>query len=187
MHFGFRAIASLVLGTLLTTVMATGSAGVVAQDATPEATPVVETVAARPAHIHAGSCPEVGDVVAPLTDLTSATGGAGAVFPGQAGEWDAVAAEYSFTTVPLTIDEILTGDYAINVHESAENIETYIACGDLDGTTDANGTLAIGLHEVNNSGYTGIAVLSPSNEAGSTDVSTFIAYGLSDDMPDDAV
>ncbi len=41
-----------------------------AQDATPEA---ADLLAPRPAHIHTGTCDEVGEVVAPLTDLTGGT------------------------------------------------------------------------------------------------------------------
>ena len=46
---------------------------------------------------------------------------------------------------------------AINVHESAENIGNYIACGDITGTSEAMGTPASGgqqievtLRELNN-------------------------------------
>ncbi len=174
MGFGRRAIRSMGLGFLVTALMATGGASIMAQDATPAATPadaVVEVAEPRPAHIHAGSCPEVGDVVGPLNDLTTATGDAAATDTGSG----AIPAEYSFTTVPLTLEAILGGEHAINVHESAENIQNYIACGDLAGSLDANGSLVVGLGELNDSGYTGIAVLSPSLTEGSTDVSVFIA------------
>jgi hypothetical protein len=39
----------------------------------------------------------------------------------------------SETTVDLTIDELLGSQYAINAHESAENITEYVACGDITG------------------------------------------------------
>jgi hypothetical protein len=83
--------------------------------------------------------------------------------------------------VPLPLDAILAAEHAVNVHESAENIQNYIACGDIAGAVDANGTLAIGLREVNGSGFTGIAVLSPNpNDPATTDVSVFIASNLSE-------
>lgn len=65
----------------------------------------------RPAHIHAGSCDELGDVVYPLED---------------AGE------SPSTSTVDATLEELVDGDFAINVHESAEALENYIACGSID-------------------------------------------------------
>jgi len=98
------------------------------------------------------------------------------------GTGPAIPAEYSFTTVPLALDAILGAEHAINVHESAENIGNYIACGDLSGgTVDANGSLVVGLQELNGSGFTGIAVLSPNpTDPATTDVSVFIASNLSE-------
>jgi hypothetical protein len=142
---------------------------VTAQEATPAATPVAEVAIARPAHIHAGDCVELGEIVAPLTDLIAPVG-AGA---GQADE--AAQAESSFTTVPMTLDAMLAADHAINVHLSPDEIETYIACGELGGVTDVNGALIVGLREQSDSGYTGIAYLLPSADGVSTDVSVFIA------------
>jgi plastocyanin len=126
-------------------------------------------VAGRPAHIHSGDCVNLGDIVAPLTDLTKPAGQA----EGQVNR--AMAAESSFTNVPLTLDAILADDHAINVHLSADQIGTYIACGEIGGVRDANGALTIGLRELNNSGFTGIAFLAPAADGASTDVSVFIA------------
>ena len=140
--------------------------GTFAQDATPIAQPVAP---ARPAHIHSGNCVELGDVVVPLTDLTRPVGDG----VGQADR--ATSAESAFTTVPMTLDAILGADHAINVHLSAERIDTYIACGELGGIVDATGTLVVGLREASDSGYTGIAFLSPGADGTSTDVSVFIA------------
>ena len=137
-----------------------------AQDATPV---VEEASAARPVHIHSGSCAELGDVVAPLSDLTSPVGDG-------AGQADsAFQAESSFTNVPLTLDAILGADHAINAHLSTEEIGTYIACGDIGGALEANGAVVIGLAEDSDSGYTGIAYLAPGADGASTDVTVFIA------------
>ena len=141
-----------------------------AQDATPEA---AEAMAPRPAHIHVGNCDEVGEVVVPLTDLTGAAGGDRV---GQARR--AIAAENSFTSVPLTLDAILDADHVINVHLSADEIDTYIACGEIDGFLTPDGALIVGLRELNDSGFTGIAFLSPGADGASTDVSTFIAPNI---------
>jgi len=67
----------------------------------------------HPVHIHFGTCDNLGEVAAGLTDI-DATG-------------------LSETTVDLTIDELTGEEYAINAHESAENITTYVACGDITG------------------------------------------------------
>ena len=137
-----------------------------AQDATPVAQVAPPS---RPAHIHTGNCVELGDVVVPLTDLAPAVGES----VGQADE--VAAAEFAFTNVPMTFDAILGADHAINVHLSAEQIETYIACGELGGFIDAGGSLIVGLREESSSGYTGIAFLSPGADGASTNISVFIA------------
>ena len=141
-----------------------------AQDATPQA---VEATEPRPAHIHTGTCNEVGEVVAPLTDLTGATGGERV---GQGRR--AIPAESSFTSVPLTLDAILGDDHVVNVHLSAAEIETYIACGEIGGSVTPQGAVIIGLRELNDSGFTGIAYLAPGADGASTDVSAFVAPTL---------
>jgi plastocyanin len=137
-----------------------------ATTAAPTAAPAV---AGRPAHIHTGDCVNLGDIVAPLTDLSEPAGQE----EGQADR--AIAAESSFTNVPLTLDAMLAADHAVNVHLSADQIGTYIACGEIGGVRDANGALTIGLRELNDSGFTGIAFLAPAADGASTDVSVFIA------------
>jgi hypothetical protein len=139
--------------------------GALAQDATP----VAEAVVTRPVHIHSGSCEQLGDVVAPLTDLASASGA-------PVGQADLAAmGESSFTNVPLTLDAILGAEHSINAHLSAEEIGTYIACGELGGMLTPQGALIVGLRESSDSGYTGIAFLIPAADGASTDVSVFIA------------
>jgi hypothetical protein len=163
----YLAGAALALSALLGTAPTT-----LAQDATPvaaEATPAAEVAVPRPVHIHTGDCVELGEVVAPLNDLIVPVG-TGA---GQADE--ASLAESSFTIVPMTLDAILASDHAINVHLSAEQIDTYIACGEIGGVLDVNGALIVGLQESTDSGYTGIAFLGPNPDGVSTDVSVFIA------------
>src|ERR671920_1430648 len=149
--------------------VALGGPAAWAQDATPQA----ETMAPRPAHIHTGTCDEIGEVVAPLTDLTGATGGDRV---GQARR--AIPAESSFTSVPMTLDAILGEDHVVNGHLSAEGIGTYIACGEVGGMLTPEGAVIIGLRELNDSGFTGIAYLAPGADGASTDVSAFVAPTL---------
>jgi hypothetical protein len=67
----------------------------------------------HPVHIHFGTCDNLGEVASPLTDID--------------------ANGMSETTVDLTLDELTSEEYAINAHESAENIGNYVACGDITG------------------------------------------------------
>lgn len=64
----------------------------------------------QPAHIHSGSCAELGDVVHPLTNVEGGS---------------------SETEVAASLEDLQSGDFAINVHQSEADIGTYVACGDI--------------------------------------------------------
>ena len=64
--------------------------------------------AAQPAHIHAGECPVPGDVKYPLTNVVDGK---------------------SSTTIDAKLSDLLKGGFAINVHQSAQDIGKYVACG----------------------------------------------------------
>ena len=170
MRFG-KMIATAGGAAALATLVALSGPAAWAQDATPSARE--EVMPPRPAHIHSGTCKDIGEVVAPLTDLTGATGGDRV---GQSRR--AIPAESSFTNVPMTLDAILGADHVVNVHLSAEEIGTYIACGEVGGMLTPEGAVIIGLRELNNSGFTGIAYLAPGADGASTDVSVFVAPTL---------
>jgi uncharacterized cupredoxin-like copper-binding protein len=161
-----RIIVTVGSAAALLGMLALGNPAVWAQEATPAADGAAPP---RPVHIHSGNCAQLGDVVQPLNDLTEATGAR----VGQAGR--AVVTQSSYTEVPLSLDAMLTADHAINAHLSAEEIGTYIACGDIGGMLTDQGTLIVGLREDSNSGFTGIAFLSPLADGAATGVSVFIA------------
>lgn len=119
-------------------------------------TPVSEGGMAHPAHIHSGTCDELGDVVVPLADLMEPQGE-------RSGPASAGAISYSHNFVDLPLQEIIDGGHAINVHLSNDEIGDYIACGDIGGVVmegeEGQPELTIGLHALNDSGYVGIAWL----------------------------
>jgi hypothetical protein len=78
----------------------------------------------------------------------------------------------------LTLDAILEAPHVVNVHLSAEEIDTYIACGEIGGFLTPEGAVIIGLRELNRSGFTGIAYLAPGADGASTDVSAFVAQTI---------
>jgi hypothetical protein len=126
-------------------------------------TPVADTAAeAHPAHIHTGTCDTLGDVVVPLTDVMATDEAT------HEGPESAHAVKISETIVDMPLQEIIDGGHAINVHESAEAIDVYIACGDIGGavTTDDGGRteLIVGLGELNDSGHHGVAWLGADGE-----------------------
>ncbi len=112
----------------------------------------LEADAPHPAHIHSGTCDNLGDIVAPLSDVTELTAGESFGVP------TAVLVKESQTDVALPLGAILAAPHAINVHESAEAIQNYIACGDIGGRV-IDGDLVIGLRELSDSGHHGVAVL----------------------------
>jgi hypothetical protein len=129
-------------------------------------TPVADTGAeVHPAHIHSGTCDQLGDVVYPLADVAAPTGEE----MGAAGAHPVKVSEVNHVDVPL--QEILDGGHAINVHLSAEEIGTYIACGNIGGVVHEreNGEgmeITIALAELNDSGHFGIAWLGDDGEGG---------------------
>jgi hypothetical protein len=134
-----------------------GSVG--AQDV---ATPTAD-LPSHPAHIHTGTCTTLGDVEFPLEnvsvvyDITASPEAATALdLASPLAEGASTLA--STTIVETTLGELLGAGHAINVHESAENMQEYIACGDITGTP-TDGVLTIDLAALNSSGATGQAML----------------------------
>jgi plastocyanin len=138
---------------------------VISTAATPVRGQEREVDAPHPAHIHSGTCDNLGDIVAPLEDVTELT--AGESF----GAATAVLVKESDTDVPLPLGDILSAPHAINIHESAEAIQNYIACGDIGGRV-IDGDLVIGLRELNGSGHHGVAVLEDDDDG--TDVTVYL-------------
>lgn len=131
--------------------------GSVAQ--TPEAEGGME--GPHPVHIHSGTCAELGDVVVPLTDVASLEGEGSGPATGH-------VVKVSETTVDMPLQEIVDGGHAINVHKSAEEIDVYIACGNLGGVVgtneDGRERLIIALAEQNESGHHGFVWLGGEGE-----------------------
>jgi len=91
-------------GTATLTQMGADVKVVIAIKGAPATTP-------QPVHIHDGTCADLKGVTHPLTNVVNGS---------------------STTTVPgVTIDKLLEGKYAINVHESAANLGKYVSCGDI--------------------------------------------------------
>ena len=158
---------------LLALALAGGATGA-AQDGTPEPSTATSEAIAHPAHVHAGTCADLDPTPAyPLTDVAPAEGAA-------EGAATALPVEQSATALDVPLDNLLGGAYAINIHASADDVETYIACGDIGGAvvpTDGGGReLAIGLAEQNDSGYSGVAVLTDDG-AGGTAVTVYLTHG----------
>jgi LPXTG-motif cell wall-anchored protein len=70
-----------------------------------------DAATAMPAHIHKGTCANLDP--RPAFPLENVVGGG------------------SDSTVDVSLDELTTGGYAINVHKSATEASVFVACGDI--------------------------------------------------------
>lgn len=123
----------------------------------------VET--SRLAHLHAGTCEELGIVVYSFPDLRS--------YRVDQGEQDGVGViELVTGTTKVALDNLFGEPFSVHVHESAQNKQTYLACSDLGGRPEAPWSAADGLvlqaQEQNGSGYSGVTTLRPTPDGGTT-------------------
>ncbi len=71
----------------------------------------------QPMHIHTGQCgPTLGSVVYPLTNVVDGK---------------------STTTIAASLDSVMDGNHAVNVHLSKDQIGTYVACGNIPKASPA--------------------------------------------------
>jgi hypothetical protein len=142
---------------------------------------VAQGAADHPAHIHTGSCPTPGEVIAPLGAAGMSYDMDGTVMAGaeMVGQETGTPVEISVTTVAVSLADLVATPHAVVVHLSADEIGTYIACGDIGGFTLGPTALPIGLSEVDSSGYNGVAVLADKGD-GTTEVTLFVTKTYSE-------
>ena len=74
----------------------------------------------QPAHIHSGTCDNLPssllDVKYPLTNVVNGA---------------------STTTVDATLESLQTGDFAINIHKSGDELGVYVSCGNIPAAAAA--------------------------------------------------
>jgi hypothetical protein len=134
-----------------------------AQQATPAASPVAvsQTSGGRvlPAAIHNGTCAQLGDIAYQLADVGLPQGAQPVGQP-------AIPAYQGITEVPgATLDDLINGQFALAVHESAQAMQNLIACGDIGGSRFGD-TVLFGVGQLNNSGYGGVALISANPNGG---------------------
>ncbi|MCC6315432.1 MAG: cupredoxin family copper-binding protein [Thermomicrobiales bacterium] len=130
-----------------------------------ELTPVDES---RLAHIHAGTCDELGIVVYSLAGLRSY----------RLETADGAVYELISGTADVALTDLFGEPFSVHVHESVANKQVYLACADVGGQPPVPWTEEQGLtleaREQNDSGYSGFVTLRPS-AGGGTDINIFIA------------
>ncbi|HYJ12870.1 MAG TPA: hypothetical protein VEW66_04730 [Thermomicrobiales bacterium] len=157
-----RTLTGLMIVTVLLAAVLISRAGAQGSLATPDA-----GTASHPAHIHSGTCASSGEVEFPLEPVTAA----GAMVSPEASPTLELTSTPAMSSVTLTsttivdttLEDLLSHDHAINVHESDDNIQTSIACGETTGTPH-DGMLTIELAELNGSGVTGQVILTGNDD-----------------------
>jgi hypothetical protein len=169
-------IRNLAVGTMLAGTVAFGGAGMaLAQDTT-------TAVESHPEHIHKGTCAELDpNPAAPLNNLLP-IGADPDDIEGSVQKLETVGV---LTASPIYYadsedvdfkwDDMLADSHAINVHKSDQEIDQYIACGDIGGVVvDDGNKLVIALHPQNDSGYFGVAILQKDDD-GNVVVEVYLA------------
>lgn len=72
----------------------------------------------QPAHVHAGTCDNLGSVEYPLTNVVDGT---------------------STTLIDASLESLQTGDFSINVHKSGTELGAYVSCGDIPASAGTPG------------------------------------------------
>ena len=107
----------------------------------------------RPAELRSGTCAGPGELVFGLANVVLTAGD-------PQGESGAVPVEQSGTVVPYTLSELLAASHAIFVMRSASE-EVVVACGEIGGAINPDGTLGVGLRSIGASGVSGVAYFTP--------------------------
>lgn len=125
---------------------------------------------ARLAHIHAGTCDELGIVVYSFAGAQS--------YLLEPASDDRGPVELLVGSAGVAMPDLFTEPFSIHVHESDLNKQNYIACADIGGQPPAPWTSADGLVyelvEQQDSGLAGVASLREGPD-GTTDVSIFLS------------
>jgi hypothetical protein len=151
-----------------------GGMRAVAQDETP--VEEANVVPPHPVAIHEGTCLEptaeaaytIGDAGPPTTDDDETP-----TLDDVRGTPSGLGVDVASETIDVNLDDLLIEDrtYILMVHESAETYDTYIACSEIGGAV-LDDTLLLGIRPLNNSEYSGVAVLKAAGDQ--TEVTAYL-------------
>lgn len=123
----------------------------------------------RPAEIRVGTCASPGDSLVTLANVVLTLGDP----QGQSG---ATPVEQSGTVVPYTLDDFFASSHAIFVLKSVSD-STVVACGEIGGAVNPDGTLGVGLRSMDSSGVSGVAYFTPIDTFSNTLVTILLVSG----------
>ncbi len=126
--------------------------------------------AGHPSHLHKGTCDQPGEITIPLGNI----GNDYINFWDPAATVESVGSESAVTVISAStpidapLSAFIDSEHMLMVHESEENLQNFIACGNVGGNL-VNGTdLQFGIEPLNNSGVSGIAWLIDDGDGSST-------------------
>lgn len=108
----------------------------------------------RPAALRTGTCGAPGELVTTLSNLVVTEGD-------PQGQSTAMPVEQSGTIVPGSVLSLLETNHIVTVQKSTAEPDLIVACGDIGGTRNPDGTLAVGMVGMNGSGLSGIVYFTP--------------------------
>ncbi len=108
----------------------------------------------RPAEVRGGTCGSLGGVVTTLAHLVITAGD-------PQGQTGAMPVEQSGTVVPFAVADFLAADHAVVVQKSPQESTVLVACGEIGGALNPDGTLAVGMRGMGGSGLSGVAYFTP--------------------------
>ncbi len=138
----------------------------------------------RSVEIVAGTCKPDGltQTVVDLTDLRRPSDG------DTVGQPDAIVAETSTSTIPVSLDDLLASDHVVVAYpmNGDPSQADPVACAPIGGQINDSGELVLGMREMNGSGYAGIVYMAPTGDGSQTGVTVFLAEGLAGAADDHA-
>jgi len=134
--------------------------------ATPEADVIIEQTAApsepvrggRAVKLYTGDCDDLGEDVIWLNDILEKSGE-------HVGDEAAIQAAASVNwSAEFSLNDAIADGYALAVFANDDDIAALLACGELGGVDNQDGTLSIGLQQIDESGVIGTALFAYNSE-----------------------
>lgn len=140
-----------------------------------------QDVFSHPAHTQRGTCQQPGEIISTLSPVSSTytVDGVAMMAPGNVGSPDGIEVEYSNTTLPVPLAQILEGEYIVDVKVSEDDQGNSVACGAIGGLMLGSSDLPFGIAPVNNSGHYGTGWLHDNGDGTTTLAVTLIYVGSS--------
>jgi plastocyanin len=140
-----------------------------------------QEIFSHPANTQTGTCQQPGDIISTLSPVSSTydVDGVAMMVPGHVGSPDGVEVEYSSTTLPVPLAQILEGQYIVDVKVSEDDQDHSVACGAIGGLMLGTSDLPFGLEPIDSSGHYGTGWLHDNGDGTTTLTVTLIYVGSS--------